>query len=213
MSPRGNVWGLRDGWLICQQPVVVFPGIPYSCVLATRIPRIPPKPRDAEQSTEGEASAQGVARCARDNICSIILFVQGRSHSLSDRSAFHRALIAFVFVAMVLLSGSLTRLAGADWPTQQIDDSVGQIEAPKHCDAPMVHLDSRSAEGLLEQGGELAEPKEDDETKHSLLPLDVVLPLDVAAFGSPTGLSESSAVRPPTRFRLGAFSSRGSPSA
>ena len=137
-----------------------------------------------------------------------------RSHSLSDRSAFHLALIAFVCVVMGLLSGSPpTRLAGTDWPTRQIDDRVEQIEAPNHTAVPMVRLDIGFAEDLHEELVELAEPTDDDETdedetKH------YILRSDLAAFRSPTGLYESSADRAAlTRFQLLAFSSRGSPSA
>lgn len=139
--------------------------------------------------------------------------MQGRFHSLSDRSALHRALTAFVFVVMVLVSGSsLTRLADTGWPARPIDHRAERIEALNATPAPMAHLDSCFGEEFLEQGVELAEPKEDDETKHGLLPFDVVLPLDAASIGSQTGLSASSADRPPTRFRLRVFSSRGSPS-
>ena len=132
--------------------------------------------------------------------------MQGRPHSLSDHSAFHRALIAFVCVAMVLLCGSSpTRLAGTD--SRQIDDRIEQIEAPNHTAVPMVRLDIRFAEDLLEEVVELAEPTDDDETKHYLLRL------GVAVLGSQPGLYESSADRALTQFRLHAFSSRGSPSA
>jgi hypothetical protein len=137
-----------------------------------------------------------------------------RSHSLSDHSALHLALIAFVCVVMGLLSGSPpTRLAGTDWPTRQIDDRVEQIEAPNHTAVPMVCLDIRFAEDLPNELVEPAEPTDDDETdedetKH------YILRSDLAAFGSPTGLYESSADRAAlTRFQLLAFSSRGSPSA
>ena len=136
-----------------------------------------------------------------------------RSHSLSDHSAF-LALIAFVCVVMGLLSGSPpTRLAGTDWPTRQIDDRVEQIDAPNHTAVPMVCLDIRFAEDLPNELVEPAEPTDDDETdedetKH------YILRSDLAAFGSPTGLYESSADRAAlTRFQLLAFSSRGSPSA
>jgi hypothetical protein len=72
----------------------------------------------------------------------------------------------------------------------------------------MVRLDIRFAEDLREGVVELAEPTEDDETSHCVLPLDVVLRFDVAAFGSQAGLYESSVYRPLTRFRLRAFPSR-----
>lgn len=94
------------------------------------------------------------------------------------------------------------------WLTRQIDDRVEQIEAPNHTAVPMVRLDTRFAEDLREEVIELAEPTDDDETEHCLLRL------GVAAFGSQTGLYESSAGRAAlTLFRLLAFSSRGSPSA
>lgn len=134
--------------------------------------------------------------------------MQSRSHSLSDHSAFHRALIAFVCVVMVLLSGSSpTRLASTDWPTRQIDDRVEQIEAPNHTAVPMLRLDIRFAEHLLDKLVEPDEPTDDDETKN------YVLLRSVAAFGSQTGFYESSADRALTPFRLLTFSSRGSPSA
>jgi hypothetical protein len=60
---------------------------------------------------------------------------------------------------------------------------------------------------------ELAEPTDDDETKHRLLLLDAVLRFDVSALRSQTGLYESAADRALTPFRLRAFSGRGSPSA
>jgi len=99
------------------------------------------------------------------------------------------------------------------WLTRQIDDRVEQIEAPNHTAVPMVRLDIGFAEDLHEELVELAEPTDDDETdedetKH------YILRSDLAAFGSPTGLYESSADRAAlTRFQLLAFSSRGSPSA
>ena len=134
--------------------------------------------------------------------------MQGRSHSLSDHSAFHRVLITFVCVGMLLLSGSPTRLAGTDWLTRQIDDRVEQIGAPNHTAVPMV-LDIRFAEDPNEELVELAEPTDHDKTKY------YVLRLDVAPFGSEsrTGLYELSADRALTPFRLRAFPSRGSPSA
>ena len=144
----------------------------------------------------------------RNKICAMVKGMQSRSHSPSDHSAFHLALIAFVCVVMVLLSGSSpTRLAGTDWLTRQIDDRVEQIEAPNRTAVPMVRLDIPFAEDPLEEVVELAEPTDDDDTEHCLLRL------DVAAFGSQTGLYESSADRAPTPFRLLVFSSRGSPSA
>ncbi len=66
----------------------------------------------------------------------------------------------------------------------------------------------RSEEELLEEEGDLSEPTE-DETEHSLVRFDLISPLGVVA----SGLDESSADRAPTPFYLGAFSSRGSPSA
>ena len=115
---------------------------------------------------------------------------------------------------MVLVTGSSpTRLAGTDRLTRQSDDRVEQIEAPNQTAAPMARLDSRFAEDLLDDVVELAEAREDDETKHCLLQSDAVQQLDVPALSSQTGLYESSADRAVTRFRLRAFSSRGSPSA
>ena len=141
------------------------------------------------------------------NCCATVSVVQGRSHSLSDHSVFHRALIAFVCVVMVVLSGSSpTQLAGADSLTRQIDDRVGQIEAPNHTAVPVACLDIRLAEDPIEDVVEFAEPTDDDETKHYLLRS------GVAAFGSQTRLYESSADRALTQFRLHAFPSRGSPS-
>ena len=140
--------------------------------------------------------------------------MQSRSHSLSDHSAFHLALIAFVCVVMVLLSGSSpTRPAGTDRLTQQIDDRVEQIEAPNQTAVPMVSLDTRFSEGLHEEVVELLEPTDDDENERCLLRSNVALRLDVPAFGSQTGLYESPADRALTPFRLRAFSSRGAPSA
>jgi hypothetical protein len=94
------------------------------------------------------------------------------------------------------------------WLTRQIDDRVEQIEVPNHTAVPMVRLDIRFAEDLREEVVELAEPTDEDETKHYILRSDLV------AFASPTGLHESSADQAAlTSFRLLAFSSRGSPSA
>lgn len=134
--------------------------------------------------------------------------MQGRSHSLSDHSAFHRALIAFVCAVVVLLSGSSpNRLAGTEWLARQIDHRVEQIQAPNHTAGPMI-LEIRLAADAIEELVELAELTDDDETK------DYVLRLGVAAFGSEgqTGLYESSADRALTPFRLRAFPTRGSPS-
>lgn len=135
--------------------------------------------------------------------------MQGRSHSLSDHSAFHRALIAFVCAVVVLLSGSSpNRLAGTEWLARQIDHRVEQIKAPGHAALPMARLEIRLAADAIEELVELAELTDDDETK------DYVLRLGVAAFGSesPTSLYESSADRALTPFRLRAFPTRGSPS-
>jgi hypothetical protein len=178
------------------------------------VDRVLPKPLDAQQSTEDEVCPHGVALCARHKFCATVDVVQGRSHSLSDYGAFHLALIAFICVVMVLLSGSSpTRLAGTDWLTRQFDDRVEQIEAPNHTPVPMVSLDIRFAEGPHEEVAELLESTDDDETERCLLRLDAALRLDVPAFVSQTGLYESSANRALTPFRLRAFSSRGTPSA
>ena len=101
-----------------------------------------------------------------------------------------------------------SRIIGRVAP-RQINDRVEQIEAPNHTAVPMVCLDIRFTEDPLEKVVELAKRTDDDETKTCLLRL------DVAAFGSQTGVSESSAGRALalTPFRLRAFSSRGSPSA
>lgn len=136
--------------------------------------------------------------------------MQRRSHSLSDHGAFYLALIAFVCGVMVFFSGSsLTRLAGTDWLTRQIDDRVERIEAPNHIAVPMVALDTRFAESLHKEVVDLPETTDDDEFEYCILRLDVVPPLDVAA----CGLYESSVDRALTPFRLRAFSTRGSPSA
>jgi len=81
---------------------------------------------------------------------------------------------------MVLLSGSSpARLAGTDWLTRQIDHRVEQIEAPNHTAVPMVPLRIRLAERrFLKEVVELAEPRDDDETKHRLLLLNVILRLE-----------------------------------
>lgn len=135
--------------------------------------------------------------------------MQGRSNSLSDHSAFHRALIAFVCVVMVVLSGSSpTQLAGTDRLTRQIDHRVEQSTTPNHTAGPMVRLDIYSGKDLLKDLVEPAEPTDDDETKHYLPRLDIA-----AAGVGQTGVYESSADQAPTPFRLRAFSSRGSPSA
>lgn len=142
-------------------------------------------------------------------MCATVDVVEGRSHSLRDHRAFHLALIAFVCVVVVLFSGSSsTRVAGTDWLTRQLDDCVEQFEARDHTPVPMLRLDTRFAEHLLDKLVEPDEPTDDDETKNYVL-----LRSDVAAFGSQTGLSESSADRALTPFRLLAFWSRGSPSA
>jgi len=147
-------------------------------------------------------------RLARETVCAIFNVVQGRSHSISDHAAFRLALFAFACVLMVLISGgSPARLAGADWLTRQIDDRVEQIEAP------MVSLDLLSVESLPEEVAEVTESTDDDETERRHLPLEVALRFDLAVLESQTGLSESSAARALTPFRLRAFSTRGSPSA
>ena len=134
--------------------------------------------------------------------------VPSRSHSFCGHRGFHSALIAFVCVVMVLLSGSSpTRQMGTDWTTRQIDDRVEQAQTPNQPTVPMLRLDIRFAEDLLDELVEPDEPGDDDESKND------VLRSDVAAFGSQTGLYESSPNRALTRFRLRAFSSRGSPSA
>ena len=140
--------------------------------------------------------------------------MQSRSRSLSDHSAFHLALIALVCVVISLLSGSSpTHLSGTDWPTRQIDDRVEQIEAPNQTAARMVCLDTRFAEDFPERLVEPTDPTDDDETDEDETK-DYILRSDLAAFGSPTGLYESSAhLSAPTPFRLLAFWSRGSPSA
>jgi hypothetical protein len=136
--------------------------------------------------------------------------MQRRSHNFSGNSAFHLALIAFVCVVFVLLSGSSpTRLADTDWPARQINDRVEQIEALNHTTGPMLGLDIRFADHVLDYKSiEPDEPADDHETKHYIL-----LRSDVAAIGSQTSLYEWSADRALTPFRLLAFWSRGSPSA
>ena len=145
--------------------------------------------------------------------------MQSRSHSLSGRTEFPLALIAFVCVAIGLLSGiSPSRLAGTNWPTRQIVDRVEQIEAPNHAGVPVVFLDIRFAEELPDKPGDPADPMDveetddeetdDDETK------DYILRSGLAAFRSQAGLYESPAdPSTQTPFRLRAFPSRGSPSA
>lgn len=146
-----------------------------------------------------------------NNICATLNVVQGRPHSLSGRSAFHLALIAFTCAVMALLSvGSPTGLAGTDRLTRQIDHRAGQVGAPNHTAVATVHLSLRCAEGIHEQVVELTEPADEDDTDHYLLE---VLRLAIVPFESQTGLSESSADRAVTPFLLRAFSSRGSPSA
>lgn len=141
--------------------------------------------------------------------------MQGRSHSLSDYGAVHRALIALAWVVMVLLSGnSPARLAGTDWQTRHSDDRVEQIAAPNQTAAPTARLGIRFAEDLLDEAVEFAEVTDDDGTKRALLLSGVVLRLDLTAFEAQTGFSPSSADRAAqTPFHVLAFSSRGSPSA
>jgi len=163
--------------------------------------------------TEDEVGPHVLALCrAKQYETRFVLWsrgVQSRSHSLSDHRAFHLALMAFVCVVLGLLSGSSpARLAGTDWATRQIDDRVEKIAAPNHTAASMVCLDIGFEDGLLKDVVELAEPTDEDETKH------YILRSDLASFGSPTAPYESSADRAAiTPFRLLAFSSRGSPSA
>ena len=136
-----------------------------------------------------------------------------RSHNLSDHSAFHFALGAFVCVVMGFLSGSSpTRLVATDWPSRQSADHVEQIEGPNHTALPMVCLDIRFAEDLPDELFEPVEPTDGDETDEDETK-NYILRSELAAFGIPTGPYESSADRALTSFRLHAISSRGSPSA
>ena len=177
------------------------------------VDRVLPKPLDAEQSTEDEVCPHGPKLCARNNTCATVDGMKGRSHSFSDRSAFHLALVAFACGVIGLLGGSSpTRLAGTDWLTRPIDDRVEQVKAPNHTAVPMLSFDSQLAEDLHKEVVELTEPTDDDETERCLL-LGVGLPFDVPTLGRQAGLYESSADRALTPFRLRAFSGRGSPSA
>ncbi len=136
--------------------------------------------------------------------------MRGRSHSRSDHSPFHRALIACVCAVMVLLSGgSPNRLASTEQLARQVDHRVSQIEAPNRTPVRMVRLDVRLAADALEELVELAELTDGDGSK------DYVLRIDVAAFGSEsqTGVYKPSADRALTLFLLPAFPNRGSPSA
>ena len=152
--------------------------------------------------------------CAQNNNYATFTFVQGRSHSLGDRGAFHLAMIACVCFVMALLVVSPTSRPGsADWLTQQIDERVEQYESPDQTDVPMEVLDVRFAEDLHEEVVELTESTDDDETARCLLQFDEVPALDVPTLESHNGFSESSSGRALTPFRLRAFSTRGSPSA
>ncbi|HEU0121135.1 MAG TPA: hypothetical protein VFQ91_11470 [Bryobacteraceae bacterium] len=142
------------------------------------------------------------------NNCANVIFVQGRSHSLSDYTAFHLALIAFLCGVMVFLSGSSpSQMGGAGSLARQTLDRVEQMEASHPPAVPIVPLEIGSEEDVLEEVVELAETTDDDYTDHWLLPL------DVAAFGLQTGRYEWSADQALalTPFRLRAFSNRGSP--
>lgn len=130
--------------------------------------------------------------------------MQRRSHSLSDHSALHLALITFVCVVMGLLSGSAPTLAGT------IHDRVEQIESANHTAVPMVCHD-RFAQDLPEVLAEAADPTDEETVEEETK--EYILRSDLAAFISPTGLHESPSDRAAlTPFRLLAFSSRGSPS-
>lgn len=136
--------------------------------------------------------------------------MQGHFHSLRDFAAFHRALIALVYIVMMLpCSGAPARLTGTARLTRQIANHVEQIKAPNHVAVPIGGLKASLAEDLLEEVVEAAEATDDDETQHCILRFDVVV------FGMQTGRYESSTGRAqaPTPFRLRAFSNRGSPSA
>lgn len=132
--------------------------------------------------------------------------MQSRSDSSSEFRAFHLALIAFVCVAIGLLSGGSSAQL-------QFDKHVEQLTASNQTGVPHTYLDISFAEDLpdqlVEPAGTLDEDETDeDETKN------YILRSDCAAFKSPTSLYKSPADRAePTPFRLLAFSNRGSPSA
>ncbi len=136
----------------------------------------------------------------------MVSFVQSRSHSRGDHSAFHLALIALVCVVIALFSGSSpTPLSGTDSPTLHASHRVGQIEATHHTAEPTLHLDTRFRDQLFDK---LVEPDEstDDDDDY------VLVRSDIPAVSGQTSLYASSASRALTPFRLLAFSTRGSPS-
>lgn len=170
-----------------------------------------PKPLDAEQSTQGEAYPHRGALCARIKLYVNVQLMQRRSHSLSDHGPFHLALIAFICVLTVLLSGSSpTRRAGSDGHTRQFGGHVRHAASRNHTVLPIAPLAIACAKRHHAEVGELPELTDDDDSQHCIL---VVLRLDGAPFASESSLYDSSADRALSPFRLRAFSTRGSPSA
>jgi hypothetical protein len=131
--------------------------------------------------------------------------MQSRSDSRSDFRAFHFALIAFVCLAIGLLSGG-----SATWPS---NERFEPLAASDQAAIPNTYLDIAFADDLPDQLVDTAGPldeddRDEDETKH------YVLHSDSAAFKSPATLYKSPADRTAlTPFRLLAFSNRGSPTA
>lgn len=140
--------------------------------------------------------------------------MQGRSHSLSDHSAFRLALIAFACAVLALLSGSApAQSAGTDSPALQLEHRVQQFKAPHLPAALVVRPVTLFAEDLPGELAELADPAEEDETNDDAAN-NYIRRSDLPAFGNPTGLDESpDHLAALTPFRLLAFSSCAPPSA
>lgn len=179
------------------------------------------KPRADQEVLAAGPNVGALFRPKLDETRFVVLFdeMHRRAHSLSDRTALPLAVIVLICVAMGLLSGIFPALlADTHWPTRQIDDRVGQIEAPNHASVSVVCLYSRSAEELPSKPGEPADPMDVDETDVDETDDDetddYILGSGSAAFRNRTGLYESPADRAALApFRLRAFPGRGSPSA
>ncbi len=139
--------------------------------------------------------------------------MQCRPDRIRKYSAFFFALMAYVCVGTVLLSGGFPAPpSGADGLIRPVAERVEPLEAPNRSAAPLVSFDSGVADDLHQEVVELTEGTDDDETGRHLL-LEVGLGFSVPVLEGQTGLCETATDRGLTPFRLRAFSGRGSPRA